>query len=106
MHDRIDPRSVAVGELRLERAGGQAVRQQALEHELTEPTAGLRRAQQVLQRADVLREIADAHALLAERAELARDVGELTLGRRGLRHELLFGRPERALELGAQLAKG
>src|SRR5207302_3027118 len=95
--DRVDPRAVPVRVLGLVRACRQAVRQEPLEHELAEAPACLWSAQEVLQRADVLRELADARALLAERAELAREVGERALRRTGLRHQLLLRRSERAL---------
>ena len=68
---RVDSRSVAIGVLDLVRRRGQRVVQQPLQEQLAETAAGLRRAQQVLERPDVLRELADPLALLGKRAELA-----------------------------------
>src|SRR5206468_4085666 len=102
--DRVDARAVAVRELDLVCARRQAVLQKPLEHELAEATTRLRRAKQVLQRADVLRKITDTHALLSERAKLSREIRERPLRRRRLRDKRLLRRAERALHLAAQLA--
>src|SRR5207249_175944 len=96
--------AVAVRELDLVCARRQAVLQKPLEHELAEATTRLRRAKQVLQRADVLRKITDTHALLSERAKLSREIRERPLRRRRLRDERLLRRAERALHLATQLA--
>src|SRR6185503_75206 len=94
----------AICVLDLVRARRQAVLQEPLEHQLAESPTRLRRAQQVLERGDVLRELADALTLLAEGPELPGQIRERALRRAGLCDELLFGRAKGPLELGAKLA--
>ena len=56
-----------------------------------------------MKRADVLRELADAGALLTQRRELHAEIREGALCRTRLREQLLLGRPERALHLGPEI---
>jgi len=57
-----------------------------------------------LERADVLREISDPLALLAQGAELSRQIVEGAVGRPCLRRDLLLGRSECPTQLGPQIA--
>ena len=68
--DRVDARAVPVRVLDFVRRRRQRVVQETLEEQLAETAAGLWRAKKVLQRADVLRELSDPLALLAQAAEL------------------------------------
>ena len=80
--------------------------QETLEEQLAETTAGFWRPKKVLQRPDVLRELSDPLALLAEAAELARKIVQRPVRRAGLRRELLLRRAEGTSELGPELGHG
>ena len=80
--------------------------QETLEQQLAETTAGFWRPKKVLQRADVLRELSDPLALLAQPAELAREIVQRPVRGAGLGRELLLGRAEGTPELGPELGHG
>src|SRR5207247_1410599 len=101
--DGIDPRPVLVGVLDLVRGRREGIWKKQFEEELAKSAAGLRRAQEILKRADVLGELTDPLALLGQRAELPREVAERSLSRAGLAGQLVLRGSERAAQIGPQI---
>src|SRR5439155_9834578 len=102
-HDGIDPRPVLVRVLDLVRGRREGIVKKPFEEELAKSAAGLRRAQEILKRADVLGELTDPLALLRQRAELPREIAERSLSRAGLAVQLVLRGSERAAQIGPQI---